>query len=84
MTRKFLGETFSTGTSDHMHATFRVFDTNGNGFIQLEELKAVMKKLGNKLTDNKLNDMMRKPDTDGDGQISYNEFVAMMNHGLMA
>ena len=63
-----------------MVTTFRVFDKNGDGFIQLEELKAVMKSLGNKLTDKELDDMLKKYDADGDGQISYEEFVVMMNH----
>ena len=76
----FRQESFIAGTSDHMRTAFRVFDKNGDGFIQLEELKAVMKCLGNKLTDKELIDMMRKPDTDGDGQISYDEFVVMMNN----
>ena len=79
MTRKFGGESISDGTSDHMRTAFRVFDKNGDGFIQLEELKAVMKSLGNKLTDKELDDMLKKYDTDGDGQISYEEFVVMMN-----
>ena len=80
MMRKCRRESFIAGTSDHMVTTFRVFDKNGDGFIQLEELKAVMKSLGNKLTDKELDDMLKKYDADGDGQISYEEFVVMMNH----
>ena len=80
MAKKLSGRRVIEGTSEHMRTTFRVFDRNSDGFIQVDELKAVMKILGNKLTDQEVNDLMRKADTDGDGQVSFEEFVVMMNH----
>jgi len=59
-------------------AAFRVFDKDGNGFISAAELRHVMKNLGEKLTDEEVDEMIREADIDGDGQVNYEEFVTMM------
>ena len=57
---------------------FRVFDKDGNGYISAAELRHVMTNLGEKLTDEEVDEMIREADIDGDGQVNYEEFVAMM------
>ena len=57
---------------------FRVFDQDDDGFISADELRHVMVNLGEKYTDEKVNDMIREADADGDGQVNYEEFVTMM------
>ena len=37
-----------------------------------------MTNLGEKLTDEEVDEMIREADIDGDGQVNYEEFVAMM------
>ena len=37
-----------------------------------------MTNLGEKLTDKEVDEMIREVDVDGDGQISYEEFVKIM------
>ena len=59
-------------------ASFRVFDKDGNGYISSAELRHVMTNLGEKLTDEEVDEMIREADIDGDGQVNYEEFVAMM------
>ncbi|XP_070208674.1 calmodulin-beta-like isoform X2 [Littorina saxatilis] len=54
---------------------FRVFDTNGDGFIDVQELKHAMKNLGEPLTDKELTDMMKQADVDGNNKIDYEEFI---------
>ncbi|EEC16524.1 calmodulin, putative [Ixodes scapularis] len=56
----------------------QVFDRDGNGFITAAELRHVMTTLGEKLTDEEVDEMIREADVDGDGQINYEEFVALM------
>ena len=58
---------------------FRLFDKDGNGLISFEELGHVMKNLGENLTDSEIGEMMNEADSDGDGQINYDEFVKMMS-----
>ena len=37
-----------------------------------------MGNLGEKLTDDEVDEMIRESDIDGDGQVNYEEFVTMM------
>lgn len=57
---------------------FKVFDKDNNGFISAAELRHVMTNLGEKLTDEEVDEMIREADVDGDGQVNYEEFVKMM------
>ena len=63
---------------DEMLKAFQVFDADGSGNITAQELRTTMGKLGVKLTDDEVDDMINEADTDGDGQISYEEFSNMM------
>uniref|UniRef100_A0A131YQG7 Calmodulin n=1 Tax=Rhipicephalus appendiculatus TaxID=34631 RepID=A0A131YQG7_RHIAP len=65
-------------TEDEIREAFRVFDRDGNGFITSAELRHVMTTLGEKLTNEEVDAMIREADTDGDGQINYEEFVALI------
>ncbi|KAH3848236.1 calmodulin-beta-like isoform X1 [Dreissena polymorpha] len=58
---------------------FKVFDKDGNGYITADELKKVMTNLGEKMTDEEVQEMLNEADENHDGQISYPEFVKMMN-----
>ena len=59
-----------------------VFDRDGNGFISAAELRHVMTNLGEKLTDEEVDEMIREADVDGDGQINYEE--SALSHHLAA
>ena len=57
---------------------FKVFDQDGNGFITPSELRQVMANLGEALTDEEIDQMIKEADMDGDGQVNYEEFVRLM------
>ena len=48
-----------------------MFDKDGNGQINAAELRHVMTNLGEKLTDQEVDEMMKEADVDGDGQLNY-------------
>jgi calmodulin len=64
-----------TDSEEEILEAFKVFDKDGNGFISAAELRHVMTNLGEKLTDEEVDEMIREADIDGDGQINYEEFV---------
>lgn len=43
-----------------------------------------MTNLGEKLTDEEVDEMIREADIDGDGQVCYEEFVKMVRGSLVA
>lgn len=47
----------------------QVFDRDNNGFISAAELRHVMTSIGEKLTDDEVDEMIREADQDGDGRI---------------
>jgi calmodulin len=50
---------------------FKVFDLDGNGFISKAELKYAMTKLGEKITDEDVEIMVKEADVNGDGKVNF-------------
>merc|ERR1719167_1976810 len=69
----------SENAEDEIREAFQVFDGDGNGFINRQELACVMGNLGEALTSEEIQSMIDEADIDGDGQINYEEFFSMMN-----
>ncbi|XP_005112424.2 calmodulin [Aplysia californica] len=64
---------------DELTAAFKVFDKNGDGYINREELKRTMQILGEHLTDDDVSAMMDEADSDGNGVVDYREFARIMS-----
>lgn len=67
-----------TDSEEEMREAFRVFDKDGNGYISAAELRHIMTNLGEKLTDEEVDEMIKEADFNDDGQVNYEEFVRMM------
>jgi len=63
---------------DELIEAFRVFDNKGNGLISYKELKHVLMNLGEKITEEEIDEMIRQCQTDGDSYVNYEEFTRMM------
>ena len=55
-----------------------MFDKDGNGFITSSELKHYLTNLGEKMSDEEVEQLIKEADIDDDGQINYEEFVKRM------
>lgn len=66
---------------EHFRRAFMFFDKDGSGYIELSELEEALTDETGDVDANVLNEIMREVDTDKDGRISYDEFVAMMKAG---
>ena len=51
-------------------------DSNGDGFVSKDELKSMLSSLGEPVDDAVINEMIAVADTNGDGKVDFNEFVA--------
>uniref|UniRef100_A0A7N0TUG2 EF-hand domain-containing protein n=1 Tax=Kalanchoe fedtschenkoi TaxID=63787 RepID=A0A7N0TUG2_KALFE len=67
-----------TDAEEELKEAFKVFDKDQNGYISATELRHAMINLGEKLTEDEVEQMIREADLDGDGQVNYEEFVIMM------
>ncbi|XP_011297592.1 polcalcin Jun o 2 [Fopius arisanus] len=54
---------------------FRVFDKHNRGYITASDLRAVLQCLGEDLSEEEIEDMIKEVDEDGDGRIDFYEFA---------
>jgi|DewCreStandDraft_5_1066085.scaffolds.fasta_scaffold14636_7 calmodulin len=59
-------------------SAFEVFDSTKRGIISASELRYLMTHLGERLSEEEVNEMIREADVDGTGQIDYRSFVKRM------
>ncbi|KAL9629675.1 MAG: hypothetical protein Q9164_006772, partial [Protoblastenia rupestris] len=53
-----------------LKAAFEVFDKDGSGHISADELRSLMRSIGEDLTDQDIEEMVKEADKDGDGHIN--------------
>lgn len=75
---EFLAMMAKADSEEEMMQTFRGFDKNGNGLINASELAGVMRALGERLTDDQIQEMMKVADLNGDSEVDYEEFRNML------
>jgi len=57
---------------------FRVLDKEKKGEVNVNELRWILKNLGDDLTEEDIDDMIADVDTDGSGWVDYDEFSKLM------
>jgi hypothetical protein len=57
---------------------FEFIDINKNGFISAAEIRHLLICMGEMITDEEVDEMIRMVDSDGDGQVSFEEFYALV------
>lgn len=57
---------------------FKMFDRDGNGYIDMKELRMVITRIGQPLTSEDADELMQDADLDGNGKLDYNEFARMI------
>ncbi|CAN6322974.1 unnamed protein product [Urochloa humidicola] len=65
----------------HLRTAFLFFDKDSSGYIERAELADALADESGHTDDAALNNVLREVDTDKDGRISFDEFVAMMKAG---
>ncbi|KAM3833684.1 calmodulin, striated muscle-like [Vipera latastei] len=65
-------------TEEEIRAAFRVFDRNGDGYVNTAELRHALTTVGEKLTEEEAEVLIKEMDQKGDGKANYEEFARIM------
>ncbi|KAJ2454123.1 hypothetical protein EV183_001725 [Coemansia sp. RSA 2336] len=77
-----MGEHLSgTDSESEILAAFRAFDMDGNGLIDIEELKHALMEMGDRFDANEVATMLKHAPITPQGHLQYHEFVQMLKHG---
>ena len=71
-------QTKDISQEDELRERFKLFDKDGNGLIDRDELAIALQQLGEKLSEEEIDEMLEDCDTNGDGQIDFEEFMRYM------
>ena len=63
---------------EELQEAFKVFDRDQNGYISSHELRHTMTNLGENLTPEEVEEMIKEADLDNDQQIDYDEFMKII------
>lgn len=74
----------SNAQIERLHDVFKHFDTDGSGSIDVDELGEVFRAMGQDLSKDELDALMRQADDDGSGEMEFEEFLLLMcsNFGI--
>lgn len=68
----------ANNTPQEMHEAFKAFNRSGGGFLNESDLRTVLSQMGESVTDEELDALIKEIDVDGDGKISFDEFQQML------
>jgi len=63
------------GTAEEFIRGFQVFDKEGNGYIGAGELRYVLTQLGEKMSDDEVDELLKGVQIGADGNVNYESFV---------
>lgn len=63
----------------HLRAAFSYFDRDGSGTISRDELRQCLQSDDFTLKDDEIDNLLSGVDANDDGEVDYDEFIAMMN-----
>jgi len=67
-----------TDAEEEIKEAYRVFDKNGDGFISAAELRYIITNVGEKLTDEEVEQIIQHAQPNAQGQIDYAKFISHM------
>ena len=65
-------------TREDINKVFRLFDEDNTGFITIKNLRRVAKELGENISEEELQEMIERADSNGDQQVTADDFYNIM------
>ncbi|OQV17184.1 Troponin C [Hypsibius exemplaris] len=78
---RFVVEGDKAKMEQELRDAFRLYDKQGNGYINVSDLREILRALEDKITEEELDEMIAEIDTDGSGTVDFDEFMEMMTAG---
>jgi len=78
---RFVLEEDTGALEEELREAFRLYDKQGNGYINVSDLRDILRALDEKITEDELDEMIAEIDTDGSGTVDFDEFMEMMSGG---
>ena len=67
-----------TDTDEELSRGFKIFDADNDGQISIDDLRKLMTQLGENLTEEELEDMIRVATGEGNDTVSFEEFTTVL------
>jgi len=77
--RFVLQEDDSGALEEELREAFRLYDKEGNGYINVKDLREILRQLDDNISEDELDEMIADIDTDGSGTVDFDEFMEMMS-----
>lgn len=71
-------------TREDINKVFRLFDEENTQTITIKNLRKVARELGETMSDEELNEMIARADSNGDGAVSMDDFYNIMTKKTFA
>lgn len=67
-----------SAAEEELLSSFKILDGDNSGYVSASELKDVLGRIGHKIPEAEFEQILKEADIDGDGKLSYNEFVYLL------
>ncbi|CAI4229667.1 unnamed protein product [Auanema sp. JU1783] len=67
------------GLEEELREAFRLYDKEGNGYINVSDLRDILRALDDNVSEDELDEMIAEIDQDGSGTVDFDEFMEMMS-----
>lgn len=71
-------------TREDIERVFKLFDSNRNGYISLDDMKRVAKELGEDISEKELQEIIQRADLDNDSKLTIEDFYQVMTKKTFA
>jgi calmodulin len=75
---RFLVEEDESAMQEELREAFRLYDKEGNGYINVSDLREILRALEDNIAEDELDDMIAEIDQDGSGTVDFDEFMEVM------
>uniref|UniRef100_A0A674MYY4 Troponin C, skeletal muscle n=1 Tax=Takifugu rubripes TaxID=31033 RepID=A0A674MYY4_TAKRU len=77
---RLLKEDQAGKSEEELAECFRVFDKNGDGYIDREEFALIIRSTGEPISEDEVDELMKDGDKNADGMLDFDEFLKMMEN----